>query len=384
MKPASFAFLTALAVAFHAGAADVKTTRPARGEVVRYVALPGGIKADQQATLYAKVAGYLKSISVDIGDKVKAGQVLAEIEVPELEADLARYRASIARAEAEQARAKAAQARAKAEADIAALESQRLTKAQAKSPDLVVAQQVDEAKARNNAAKAAFNEAQAAERVATANVAEAKANMERVEALLGFAKVTAPFAGVITARFVDVGAFIPAATSGSTAQSAALVTIADFNKVRAHVAVPEVEASRVAVGQPVKVTVEGLAGKSFTGKVSRFAYSLHDASKSMLVEADLPNASAELRPGMYATIRVGVEKHSDVLTMPVEALVMEKANAFAYVDAGGKAKKTAIKIGFNDGARVEVASGLTPNDAVILVGKMPLADGQPINATEAR
>ena len=178
----------------------------------------------------------------------------------------------------------------------------------------------------------------------------ASANLERTQTLLSYAKITAPFSGIVTARFVDPGAFIPSATSGSAAQTAAIVTLADFNTVRAQVALPEVEASLAQVGQPVKLTVEGLAGKPLRRKISRLSYALDDATKTMLVEADLPNPDLALRPGMYATIKVGVEKHTDALRIPVEALVMERANAFAFVADGGKAKKTAIKIGFNDGA----------------------------------
>src|SRR6185503_4289543 len=171
-------------------------------------------------------------------------------------------------------------------------------------------------------------------------------------------------------RFVDPGAFNPSATSGSAAQTAAIVTVADFNTVRAQVALPEVEASLAQVGQPVKLTVEGLAGKTFEAKISRMSYALDDATKTMLIEADLPNPDLTLRPGMYATVKVGVEKHNDSLLIPAEALVMEKINAFAFVADGGKAKKTAIKIGFHDGAKVEVLGGLTGNETVILVGKM--------------
>jgi membrane fusion protein (multidrug efflux system) len=148
--------------------------------------------------------------------------------------------------------------------------------------------------------------------------------------------------------------------------------------------VPEVEASLVRAGQPVKLTVEGLPGKTFEGTVSRFTYALDDATKTMLVETDLPNPTRELRPGMYAMIKVGVEKHTDALLIPVEALVMEKVNAFAFVAAGGKAKKTPIKIGFNDGAKVEVLEGLTADAAVILVGKTALTDGQSVNVTETK
>ena len=154
--------------------------------------------------------------------------------------------------------------------------------------------------------------------------------------------------------------------------------------MRAQVALPEVEASLAQVGQPVKLSVEGLAGKTFETKISRLSYALDDATKTMLIEADLPNPKRELRPGMYAMVKVGVEKHADSLLIPVEALVMEKANAFAFIADGGKAKKTAIKIGFNDGTRAEVLSGLTGSESVILVGKLTLADGTAVNATEAK
>ena len=321
---------------------EVKTARPTRGDIVRFVTLPGTIKANQQATLYAKVAGYLKSLSVDRGDRVQAGQALGEIEVPELLADFARFKAEVA---------------------VAETDFRRTSNAQSKSADLITPRSVDEARGRFDIAKA---------------------SLERTETLLRYAQVTAPFAGIVTARYVDPGAFIPAATSGSAAQTAAIVTLADFNTVRAQVALPETEAALAQVGQPVKLTVEGLAGRTFTGKISRMSYALDDATRTMLVEADLPNADLSLRPGMYASVKIGVEQHTDGLLIPVEALVMEKANAFAFVADGGKARKTAIKAGFNDGTKVEVLSGLTGGEAVILVGKLTLADGAAVNAMEAR
>jgi membrane fusion protein (multidrug efflux system) len=335
---------------------EVKVTHPARGDIIRYVTLPGTLKANQQATLYAKVAGYLKSLSIDKGDRVQAGQSLGEIEVPELLADLARNKAELVRAESEM--------------KVADIEFSRLAKAQKQASDLIVPQAVDNAEGRLAMAKA--------------GIEMARANLERTDILLGYARVTAPFAGIVTMRFVDPGAFIPAATSGSAAQTAAIVIIADFNTVRAQVALPEAEAALAQVGQPVKLAVEGLPGKIFEGKISRMSYALDEATRTMLVEADLTNADLTLRPGMYATVKVGVEKHTDARLIPIEALVMEKANAFAFVADGGRAKKTAIKIGFNDGAKVEVLNGLTGSEAVIFVGKMTLADGVAVNATEAR
>ncbi len=324
------------ASALHAAAPiEVKFTRPTRGDIVRYVSVPGTLKANQQAVLFAKVGGYLSKISVDKGDSVTAGQLLAELEVPELLADLARTRA---------------------EANVAATELARLEAAASKAPDLITPLALDAARGRTEVARA---------------------HHARAETLLGFAKVTAPFAGIVTARFADVGAYIPAAT-------AALVTVADFQTIRASVAMPELEAARVKVGQPVRITLESAPATVLETKVSRLAYALDDATRTMSVEADLPNPTLAFRPGQYATIKVGVEKHTDALLIPVEALVMEKTNAFAFLAADGKAKKTAIKVGFNDGTRVEVLSGLDPAASVILVGKLALTDAQPVNAVEAK
>src|SRR5204863_4394118 len=214
--------------------------------------------------------------------RVKEGDLIADIEVPEMLADLARY---------------------KAEVEVAELDYKRLSESQKKLPDLVVPQTVDNAKGKQDVAKA---------------------SLERTEALLGFAKITAPFSGVITKRFVDPGAFIPAATSGSAAQNAAIVLLTDFNRVRVQVAVPEFEASLIRTNQPVRFTVDGLPGRAFEGAVTRFSYALDENAKTMLTEAELPNPGLELRPGMYATIRIGIEHKPEALLVPVDALLVEK------------------------------------------------------------
>jgi len=336
-------FLSATIVSVAAdgtGPLEIKATRASRGDVVRYVSLPGTVKANRQVTLYSKVPGYLKSLSVDKGDAVQAGQLLGEIEVPELVADLAKQ---------------------KAELSVAETAHQRINDARAKSPDLITPSLFDEAAGR---------------------VEIARASLERTQTLLGFSHIAAPFAGIVTARFADPGAFIPAATSGSTAQSAAVITLMDFATVRIHVAVPETEAPLVAVGEPVKFSTESLPGKTFDAKVSRFGYALDPATKTTLVEADFSNDHLVLRPGMYATVRVGLEAHRGVITLPTEALVMEKTAAFVFKSADGHAKKTAIKPGFNDGARFEVTDGVAENDLVLLVGKAALTDGQLVNPVE--
>lgn len=336
------AVILALAEPHGAHSAEFPGVRPSRGPIVRYVTLPGSLKANQQATLYAKVPGYLKSISADTGDRVQAGQALGEIEVPELQADRTRFRAEV---------------------KVATTEASRMTSARQKAPDLVTPQAVDEA---------------------TGRLEVAQANLERTESLLEFSQLKAPFSGVVTARFVDPGAFIPAATSANTSGGAAVITLMDFSTIRAQVRVPESEASLIKAGQPVRIAVEGLPGRSFQTTVSRLSYALDEATRTMLVEADLPNPSLELRPGMYAQIRLGVEEHLDALRIPAGALVMEKANAFAFAVEGGLARKKALRIGFNDGALVEVLSGLSGTETLVVPGKLALADGQSVQISEAK
>ncbi|MBI4624642.1 MAG: efflux RND transporter periplasmic adaptor subunit [Verrucomicrobia bacterium] len=325
-----------------AGPAEVRTARPERGEIHRYVTLPGTLRANLQATLYPKIAGYLKSVAVDKGDRVRAGQPLAEIEVPELIAEQTRYRAEV---------------------EVAEAAAQRVNTAFSKSPDLITPSAVDEAKAR---------------------VRIAQANLDRVETLLKYCQINAPFAGTITMRFADPGAFVAAPSAGGSAQNAALFTLMDFSVVRVYLPVPEFEASRVQVDQPVKVSVEGIPGKIYSGGVTRFGYVLDEATRTMLVEADIPNPGGELRPGMYAKVRIGVERHRDALLIPAGALVMERAAASAFVVADGKAQKIPLTVGFNDGEHVEVLKGLEAGQAVILVGKLALAPGQPVKVVESR
>src|SRR3989442_13039837 len=295
---------------------SVQIVRPRKGEITRNITLPGNVLAYQQAILYAKVAGYLKTITVDKGDRVKEGDLILDIEVPEMLADLARY---------------------KAEVEVAELDYKRLSESQKKLPDLVVPQTVDNAKGKLDVAKA---------------------SLERTETLLGFAKITAPFSGVITKRMVDPGAFIPAATSGSAAQNAAIVTLTDFNRVRVQVAVPELETSLIATGQPVGVTVDGLPGRSFDGKIARFSYTLDEATKTMLAEIELANPKLELRPGMYAIAKIGLERKEDALLVPVDALIVERAGAFVFIIDDNKVKKTRVQTGFNDGTNFEIINGV--------------------------
>jgi len=323
-------------------ATNVETVRLKKGEIVRRVTLPGNVMAYQEATLYAKVAGYLKMIAVDKGDNVKTGDVLAEIEAPEMVADLVKE---------------------KAEAEAAAMDFRRVSEAQRKASDLVTPQTMDTAKAKADVARA---------------------GVQRIETLLDYAKITAPFAGVITKRWADRGALIPAATSSSAAKSAAVVTLMDFSTVRVDVAVPDTEAPLVKKDLPVKVTVDELPGRNFDGTITRFAYALDESTKTMATEIEIANPDLALRPGMWANVQIDLQKKTDAQLLPAEALVTEKNKTSVFVARDGKAQKVPIKTGFDDGINVEVTGGLRPKDAVILAGKQAVTDGQPVKAVASK
>lgn len=320
----------------------VPVTRPRRGPITRSVSLPANVRALQQTTLYARVTGYLKAINVDRGDTVKAGDVLAEIEVPELLADAAKYQAEVA---------------------VSQADHQRLTAALKQAPDLVVPLTVD---------------------VAKGKLEMALASAKRNETLLGFTKIVAPFSGVVTKRWTDVGALIPAATGGSSPTAAAVVTLVDFSRVRVEVFVPEAEAPLLKAGLAAEVRVDELPGQAFVGQVTRIAWSLDETSKTMPVEIELPNPDGALRPGMFATAKIAVNQKPDALLLPADALVVEKAKTSVFALVDGKARKIPVKVGFEDGKSFEVLEGVTADNVVIVTGKLPLADGQPVNRTESK
>ncbi len=311
---------------------DVHVTHLFTGTITRSIVLPAQVLPDQQATLYAKVSGYLQSISVDKGDRVASGAVLARIEVPELMASRAKQLAELKAAQAEYGRLKEPLHRA---------------------PDLVVPQMVDQSRGRMEVARA---------------------NLDQSETMLRYSTVTAPFAGIVTQRFVDPGALIQAGTSNG----AAILTLMNFSKVRLQFAVPELEASRVAAGQPVSVATENLPGKTFEGKVARFTYALDLASRTMLAEVSLDNPDLLLRPGMLVTAKLGIERHESAPLLPGDAIAMEKTNAFVYAVEGDKAVKRPVKLGFTDGKNAEVLEGVKPTDTLILVAQRPMSDGQAV------
>ncbi len=314
----------------------VSTVRLHRGEITRSISLPGAIFALQSATLYAKIPGYLKTIAVDKGDAVTQGEVLAQIEDPELLAEQPKYEAELAVAETNYTRIRAA--------------------AQ-KAPDLVMPETVDDTRGQRDVARA---------------------NLKRINDLLAYSQIIAPFDGIVTRRWVDPGAFIPAATSGSVAGPTAVVTVMDFSRVRVDVAVPENEVPFVTTATPATMMAEELPGRAFTGDVTRFEYALDQTTKTMIAEIEIANPDRALRPGMYVTVKLGVERKTDALLAPVGAVLAEKIGSSVFTVEDGKAKKIPVQTGFSDGTNLEIVSGIQSGQAVILLGNQTLNNGQPV------
>ncbi len=324
-----------------AAALTVTVAQARKGPISRRISLPAIIRPYEQAVLFAKVAGYLKTIRVDKGDWVREGDLLAEIESPELAADLARQKAEVA---------------------VADVAFRRANEAQKKAPDLVMPQTVDDARGR---------------------LEVAQATLDRTQTLLSYTKIRSPLTGIVTRRSVDPGAFIAAATGGSVAQGA-LLTVMNIRTVRVDIPVPEPEVPFVKVGLPVEVTVDELAGRTFAGSVTRFAYALDEASKTMTAEAEIPNPGNELRPGMYARARLAVERRPEAVLVPAAALVGGKGQDFVFTVADGKARRVPVKVGFRDGDEVEIVDGIAPGQGVVLSAANPPADGQALVVAQPR
>lgn len=346
----------------HQTATRVGVIQAQRKELVRKINLPGTLVAASEATLYGKVAGYLRSISVDKGDRVRAGQTLAVIEVPEMTKEVeqadAVYNEAIANLE-----------KAKTQMELQAATYQRYRDVQSKEPGAVSQQEVDESRAKYQAAK---SEVQLAE----AKVGTARASRERLVALERYSRILAPFSGVITARFVDPGALIQAATSSAQAQP--VVTIQNLDTLRTYVNVPELEVPKIHKGNEATLTMSAYPGRVFTGSVTRFAEALDPATRTMKTEIDIPNPQHVLRPGMYVDVTLELEKHPKALVIPDSALVIEGERKFAWVVRNGTAHHVPLETELDDGWNVEIVRGLDSGESVIVAGKDGLSEGKPV------
>ncbi|WHZ22243.1 MAG: RND efflux pump, membrane fusion protein, CzcB subfamily [Nitrospira sp.] len=315
---------------------DVQVTKPTRRDLVYTVTLPANISPLYQTTLYAKVSGYLKWIGPDKGDQVKKHQVVAIIDAPEVEEQ---YQQAVS------------------DFKIKKLTYERLVKVWKESPDVIAKQDVD---------------------VAEAAYQGAKHLVEQRVAMRDYTKVRAPYDGTITARFADPGALIQIATSSATG-AIPLFTIMDLDTVRVYTNVPQGDSPWIVPGKTkATVMVTELPGRAFTGTVTRSTLALDPATRSLLVEIDLPNGDHALRPGTFAEAALDLREIPQALVVPPQAMNSNHKGKTLFVVEQGRATSIPVQTGISDGRWIEITSGLRGDEEVVVVGKRKLLDGMPV------
>ena len=341
----------------------VTVVAPVRKAAEQTLALPASVEAIEKATLYAKVSGYVEWIKVDKGDRVKRGEVLAQLEVPEVEKEYQSAQAAVAESEADYQRSEA-------EAHLRQLTFQRTQGVRDSEPTVVSQQEVD-------VASAASESASGNARLAKARVDKTRAELGKLQVLSEFAKVKAPFDGVVTERFVDTGALIQA---GANSSGSPLVSVANIDQVRVYISVPEVDVSQVARGVVSKVRLDSLPGEQFTGKVTRFADALDPQSRTMKTEIDLPNRGHRILPGMFGIVTLELAGDPNAMFLPDQSVRQDSAGSkFVYIAEHDLLHKVSIQTGQDNGTEIRVF-GLRGYESVVLTGGENLQEGIHVNA----
>ena len=327
----------------------------------------------------AKVSGYLKKIEVDVGDRVSTGQLLATLEVPEMEDDLAKNAVTITRSQAELERASQELKRAETVREMTQLSYSRLSSVVERRPGLVAQQEIDSIRNRDLVAQAQIAAAKAALGAAEQSVRMNQADTTRLKTLQSYTRITSPFDGIVTKRYADTGAMIQAGTSSHT-QAMPLVRIAEIRVLRLILPVPESIVPRLRIGGPVQVRVESL-GRNLTGRIARFSGQIQTATRTMETEVDVPNPQGVLVPGMFAEALLRLDERSAALSIPVDAVDHEKADASSVliVNKDGILEHRMIVTGLETPERVEVKSGLAEGDLVVVGNRSQYKPGQKVD-----
>lgn len=316
-------------------ATEVKSTSTSTGTIHRWITIPAHLEPSQQTLLHAKVAGFLKSIAVDVGDDLKAGECYASLDVPELDAD---------------------HIKALAELDVATQDLSRLQSARSQAPGLVLPLTLDQAVARQRMAEA---------------------SLKRIDILRNEAILKAPFSGTVTERHADLGKFIPA---GGSSPATATITLADLSCLCARVPVPEQDAPFIKTGTLARVLSKNSPIPTMA-KVTRHGRSIETPSATLPVEVDIPNPDGKWLAGSYVKVQLAAETHTNALLIPCSTILTEKSSSSVFILKQGKACKTKVTLGFNDSSNAEVLSGLSGGEPLAILTGITLTDGQSVSTS---
>lgn len=358
------------------GETSVGVAKAVRKTLERSLDLSSELVPFQEIDVYAKESGFVKELNVDYGSHVQKGQVMATLEIPELQAQLKQDDAAIKSASDQVTYTENAVKRYQAQHQSLQLQFERLAGVAKSKPGMVAQQEVDDAEAKALASAAQIEEARSNVEAARSRLAEAQAKKERDQALFDYSKITAPFAGVVTQRYANQGALMQAGTNSST-QAMPLVRLSEDDLFRLVIPVPESYVRYIHVGDPVKVTVASL-NRNFPGKVARFSVDVREDTRTMHTEVDVPNADRVLLPGLYAEATITLEHKANTLTVPLQAVNQGEKNTVYVVGPSNTIEVRPVALGIQTAGDAEVLSGLKDGEQIVVSDRGGLKAGQQV------
>jgi RND family efflux transporter MFP subunit len=331
----------------------------------------------QEIDVYAKEAGYVQKLFVDYGTHVKAGQIMATLEIPELQAQIEEDQAQIKNASDQVVRAEHELKRYEAQYKALHLEYTRLNSVFETQPGIVAQQEVDDAQGKDLAAASQVDAGQAALAAAQSQLAAAKAKLVHDQTLFDYSKITAPFSGVVTERYANLGTLMQAGT-GSSTQAMPLVRLSQDDLFRLAIPVPESYVRYIRIGDPVNVRVPSL-NRTFPGKVARFSVDVRADTRTMHTEVDVPNPERVLVPGLYADAELELDQKENVPAVPVQALNHEGDKTTVFVVHDGTLEQQAVQVGLQTSNDAEILSGLREGEQVVVSDRSGLKPGQKVH-----
>jgi len=355
----------------------VGVTKVARKSLGRNISLSSELVPFQEIDVYAKESGYVKKLLVDYGARVKAGQVVAILEIPELEAQLQEDQAAIKNAVNQVSRAQYELYRYQAQYKALHLQYTRLNDVAVSQPGIVAQQEVDDAQGKDQAASSQVDAGQAAVEAAQSQWSVTKAKLVHDQSLFDYSRITAPFAGVVTERYANLGTLVQAGTSSST-QAMPIVKLSQDDLFRLVIPVPESYVRYIHAGDHVDVRVPSL-NRTFPGKVARFSVDVKEETRTMHTEVDVQNADRVLIPGLYAEADLTLEHKEDIPSVPLQAVNHENDKTTVFVVNGnGEIEDRPVSLGIQTSSDAEVVAGLSEGEQVVVSDRSGLKPGEKV------
>lgn len=348
-----------------------------RGDISHTLRLAGQFQPYQTVDVHPKVTGYMVRINVDIGDRVRKGQTLAVLEIPELNAQLQGTVFDVQRTKDDIVRARHDIERDEATHAAVHADYERLLRTSKAQPGLIAQQELDDAQGRDLASAAQVDAAKSAEASAEQHAQMADADNKRVQAMKNYTNVVAPLDGVIVWRYADTGALIQSGDN-SNDQDVPIVKLSQSGLLRLRMPVPENDVKYVHIGDPMQVRVDAI-GRTFTGKVVRFTREVDFETRTMETEVDVENRNLSITPGMYANTQMQLATSSKVVTIPVDSLVLHDNQDTVYLlGADNRVHLRKVQVGIRGSKLAEIVSGVQPGDRVILGGQEKYTEGEAV------